>query len=90
MANKVYKPPTVQIEPGKWYRLDNPEATECCDCGLIHHTDYRLYKGRLLFRTRTDVRATRARRKERGIKIVRETMPAPQCGAPSTRQKPGR
>ena len=76
---KIYNPKTTQIEPGKWYRLDNPEATECCDCALVHHTEYALYQGRLIFRTTGDRRLTNRRRKEAGIKL--EKVPAPPRGA---------
>ena len=59
------------MEEGKWYRLDSPEITECCDCGLTHHTEYMFEKGRMLWRGKVDVKATRAARKRLGIKIVK-------------------
>lgn len=62
-----------QIEPGKWYALDSPETTECCDCGLVHSTEYQIYKGRLMFRTRVNRRATNAARKRVGITVQRKS-----------------
>ena len=62
---------SVQMEEGKWYRLDSPEITECCDCSLIHITEYMFENGRLLWRAKVDRKATRAKRKENGIKIVK-------------------
>lgn len=62
---------TMQIEPGKWYRMDSPEITECCDCGLVHITEYAFEKGRFLFRTRVNRRATRAARQRDGITVMR-------------------
>ena len=69
---KIYDPKTTGVEPGKWYALDNPEATECCSCSLVHHTEYALYKGRLIFRTRIDQRLTNRRRKAYGIVVTRK------------------
>ena len=65
---------SIQMEPGKWYRLNSPEITECCDCSLIHVTEYMIEDGRLFWRSKVDRRATRLKRKENGIKIVKETM----------------
>lgn len=62
---------SIQMEPNKWYRLSSPEAEECCDCGLVHVTEYQLYKGMLMFKSRTDKRATAAARKRHGIKITK-------------------
>ncbi len=63
---------SIQMEPGKWYRLDSPETTECCSCSLIHVTEYKIWKGRLLWRSKVDKRATAAKRKENGITITRK------------------
>jgi hypothetical protein len=71
MARKKYNPPSIQMEPGKWYRLDSPETTECCDCSLIHHTEYMFEGGRLFWRSTVDRAATKIKRQENGITIVR-------------------
>lgn len=59
------------MEPGKWYRLDSPELTECCGCSLVHSTEYRFEGGRMFWRSKVDKRATTAKRKENGITIVK-------------------
>ncbi len=70
---KTMKPFTsAQIWEGKWYRMASPETSECCDCGLVHHTEYMLEDGRIFFRTKVDKRATRAARKAHGITITKE------------------
>lgn len=66
-------PKPIQMKEDTWYRLDSPEISECCDCGLVHHTEYKIEKGRLLWRAVTDVRATIAARKRLGIKITKTT-----------------
>lgn len=60
---------SIQTEPGKWYRLDSPELTECCSCSLVHSTEYKFEKGRMFWRAKVDPRATREKRKENGITI---------------------
>jgi hypothetical protein len=62
---------SVQMTEGVWYRLDSPEITECCHCSLVHSTEYRFYKGRMFWRSHVDHKATRAKRKENGITIVK-------------------
>ena len=70
------KPPqkirSVQMEEGKWYRLDSPELTECCHCSMVHLTEYMLENGRLFWRSWVDKDATRIKRAENGITIVRK------------------
>jgi hypothetical protein len=72
MARKPYNPPTTEVEEGKWYALDNPEATICCECELVHHTEYQLFQGRLMFRTKVDRALTDRRRKQHGVTISRK------------------
>jgi hypothetical protein len=47
----------IQMHEGTWYKLDSPDVTECCDCGLVHHTVDRI--------------ATRAARKRAGVRVVK-------------------
>lgn len=72
------KPPTkiditgsIQMHAGVWYALDSEEITECCDCGLVHVTEYMFENGRLFWRSRTNTRATNAARKREGITVLR-------------------
>ena len=77
---------SIPTEPGKWYVLRTPELTECCGCGLVHHTEYQLdANGRLLWRAKVDMKATRAARKREGITI--ERVPARPSGAASSRPR---
>jgi hypothetical protein len=62
---------SIQMEPGKWYRLDSPEMTECCDCSLIHVTEYKFENGRMLWRSKVDRKATNVKRRENGIKLTK-------------------
>ena len=41
----------------------------CCDCGLIHSVDFRIFKGRVQFRVRRADGLTRIARKMRGITV---------------------
>jgi hypothetical protein len=76
MKRPKVDPTPIPTEPGKWYVLRTPELTECCGCGLVHHTEYKLDEnGRLLWRAREDKRATRAARKREGIRIERAPVP---------------
>lgn len=63
-------PKSIQMYEGSWYRLDSPEITECCDCGLVHHTEYMFKNGRMFWRSAADPKATQAARKRLEIKIV--------------------
>lgn len=64
----------IQMVEDTWYKLDSPEITECCDCGLIHHTEYMMQGGRMFWRAVTDPKATRAARKRHGIVITKVTL----------------
>lgn len=37
----------------------------CCDCGLVHELDFRIWKGHIQLRARRNNRATAARRRRR-------------------------
>lgn len=63
------RPPMISIQmyEGVWYRLDSPDVTECCDCSLIHITEYMFENGRMFWKSRTDKRATKLKREQNGI-----------------------
>lgn len=65
----------VQIYEGDWHPMESPEVTECCDCGLVHKTEFRIDgdTGRIMWRTVTDARATRKARKRAGITVTTVT-----------------
>ncbi len=53
--SKSYETPKAGewVQPiRKGYRL------ECCDCGLVHRMDFRIYRGRVQFRAFRHDRAT--------------------------------
>lgn len=64
---------SVQVQEGRWYALGAFDHDECCDCSLIHKTEYRLDKGRLFFRTWRDDAATKRARRALGITVTRES-----------------
>lgn len=72
MSKKPYNPPSIQMEEDVWYPQDSPETTECCDCSMIHHTEYKFENGRLYWRSSVDEEATKIKRKENGIKVIRK------------------
>ena len=42
-----------QIKNNKWVTpINKGYKIECCDCGLIHYADFRIYKGEIQFRVR--------------------------------------
>jgi hypothetical protein len=53
-----------QVIDGEWVR---PAARgfkeQCCGCGLVHRTDYRVVDGAVEFRATVDARATAAVRR---------------------------
>lgn len=61
----------IQMVENTWYKLDSPEVTECCDCGLVHHTEYMMENGRMFWRAVVDKKATAAARKAAGIKVIK-------------------
>lgn len=63
--------PFVQVEEGKWYAFSNPEVTECCDCSLVHVTEFMLEGTRIFWRVKVDRKKTRELRKLYGIKVTK-------------------
>lgn len=61
----------IQMVENTWYKLDSPEVTECCDCGLVHHTEYMMENGHMFWRSVVDKKATAAARKLAGIKVIK-------------------
>lgn len=65
---------TIQIEGGKWYRMNNPETSVCCDCNLAHVTWYRMTGDgkelKLEFKARRNNVLTAHYRKKHGIRVI--------------------
>ncbi len=60
--------PYQQMVEGVWYALQHDiEVTECCDCGLVHETEYKFERGRLWWRSKVNPQATAAARLKAGI-----------------------
>lgn len=54
----------TQIEESEWFEPPmRGFSHQCCECCLVHKTDYRIVKGKLQFRAVTDNRATAAARR---------------------------
>jgi hypothetical protein len=70
---KKYPVPT-QIIDGNWYAIafgEKPFQEECCDCGLVHITNFKVENGKFWVQYIVDKRATktaRARRARKGAK----------------------
>lgn len=65
---------SIQMFEGQWYRagLRSPEVTECCSCGLVHITEYKVIDGKLFWRAGVDQEATDAAREREGISLRRK------------------
>jgi hypothetical protein len=52
LTKRRKQPPIVQINDGEWVTISWDKQREmCCDCGLVHETDYRVTEGgKLQFR----------------------------------------
>ena len=52
------------VTDGEWVQIPRKGFKEqCCGCGLVHKTDFRIVKGKLQFKSVTDGRATAAARR---------------------------
>jgi hypothetical protein len=68
--------PAQQIYEGVWYALAHDiEVTECCHCGLVHETEFKMERGRLWWRSRIHPQATTAARRKAGIKGIKRGKP---------------
>lgn len=39
------------VGPGEWQQpKEKGYLMQCCDCGLVHRMDFRIYRGRIQFR----------------------------------------
>ncbi len=64
----------IQMHEGTWYAIQHDiELTECCGCGLVHRTYWKVERGRLFWRAEIDKRLTAKARKRDGIRITRVT-----------------
>jgi hypothetical protein len=62
------RPGYIQMKEGVWYAVQHDiELTECCDCGLVHRTYWKVEKGRIYWRAAVDKRLTKKARARDGI-----------------------
>jgi hypothetical protein len=53
-----------QVKAGQWVQpIRKGYKMACCDCGLVHLCDFRIYKGRIQFRAFRNNRSTAAMRR---------------------------
>ena len=58
----------IQRYDGEWVDVTNGQLLACCDCGLVHDTEYDVLDGRILKRAFRDRRETSYRRRRNDIK----------------------
>lgn len=57
--------PYYHVQDGEWTQVPKGGFKEqCCSCGHVHQTKFRMIKGKLHFRAVTDNRATAAARRK--------------------------
>lgn len=55
-------------ESGEWVQpVRKGYKLACCDCGLVHRMDFRIYKGRVQFRAFRNERSTGQMRRWRNV-----------------------
>jgi Zn-finger protein len=60
----------AQVKDGEWVRpVETGYLMGCCDCGLVHRMDFRVHKGRAIFRAFRADGHTRVQRKRRNITV---------------------
>ena len=62
----------VTMTDGSWY-LDKFTKHECCDCSLVHTTEYKVENGRIFTNWKRDDKETKEQRKKLGIKVTRKS-----------------
>lgn len=60
----------IQVKSDEWQQpIRKNYRMACCDCGLVHNMDFRIYKGNIQIRGRRNNRATgQIRRYQRDTK----------------------
>lgn len=65
----------IQMTEGVWYAIQHDiELTECCGCGLVHRTYWKVERGRIYWRGAVDHRLTRKARAAAGIEVVKTKL----------------
>ncbi len=58
----------IQRNDGEWSDVTDGLNVACCDCGLVHNTEYVVLDGRILKRVFRDNRRTTNRRRRKDVK----------------------
>ena len=58
----------IQRHDGEWVDVTDGQSLACCDCGLVHKTEYAILDNRILKRVFRDKRSTANRRKRKDVK----------------------
>ncbi len=58
----------IQRFDGEWVDVTNGQLLACCDCGLVHETEYAILDERILKRVFRHRRATAYRRQRLAVK----------------------
>lgn len=49
----------LKVQPGEWQQpIRKGYKMACCDCGLVHTMDFRIYKGKIQMRAQRNERST--------------------------------
>lgn len=59
----------IQRVDGEWVDVTDGQLLTCCDCGLVHDTDYIVLDGRILKRAFRDRRGTAYCRMRKDVKM---------------------
>jgi len=58
-----------KVIENEWQQpIVNDYKMACCDCGLVHNIDFRIYRGKIQMRARRNNRATAQIRRHNKIK----------------------
>ncbi len=58
----------IQRYDGEWVDVTDGQFLACCNCGLVHKTEYVILDGRILKRATRDRRETAYRRMRKDVK----------------------
>lgn len=58
-------------EEGEWVQpVERGYKMACCDCGLVHNVEFRIYEGRVQLRVFRNARSTAMVRRHRNITVA--------------------
>ena len=64
----------IQRFDGEWVDVTNGQLLACCDCGLVHDTEYAVLDGRILKRAFRDRKETGYRRMQNNVRASISVM----------------